>query len=185
MNGLTDYQAKYLAHELTRADDEVYDLIMKDKERLLSMDEPLRFIFSHSALREDWDNPNLQPEGDERTNRVNKQVRLSPEFAALWERIKPRTTYRVEFEAEKLVSRAADAVRVMSRVEAPSVLITTAQVEVKKAGVAATATRVSVETAGYSGPLPDILAYLQNETELTRSDSPHPQDVGPPQRLLR
>ncbi len=48
-------------------------------------------------------------------------------------------------------------------------LITTAQVAVKKAGVAATATRVAVETAVYSGPLPDILAYLQNETELTRS----------------
>jgi type III restriction enzyme len=36
-----------------------YDLIMKDKERLLSFDEPTRFIFSHSALREGWDNPNI------------------------------------------------------------------------------------------------------------------------------
>lgn len=36
-----------------------YDLIMKDKERLLSFEEPTRFIFSHSALREGWDNPNV------------------------------------------------------------------------------------------------------------------------------
>ncbi|MBC7085947.1 MAG: DEAD/DEAH box helicase family protein [Methanomethylovorans sp.] len=36
-----------------------YDLILKDKERLLSFDEPVRFIFSHSALREGWDNPNV------------------------------------------------------------------------------------------------------------------------------
>ncbi len=36
-----------------------YDLIMKNKERLLSFDEPTRFIFSHSALREGWDNPNV------------------------------------------------------------------------------------------------------------------------------
>ena len=43
----------------TQADDEVYNLIMKEKERLLSIDEPLRFIFSHSALREGWDNPNV------------------------------------------------------------------------------------------------------------------------------
>ena len=43
----------------TQADDEVYNLIMKDKEQLLSIDEPLRFIFSHSALREGWDNPNV------------------------------------------------------------------------------------------------------------------------------
>lgn len=36
-----------------------YDLILKNKERLLSLDEPTRFIFSHSALREGWDNPNV------------------------------------------------------------------------------------------------------------------------------
>ena len=36
-----------------------YDLILKNKERLLSFDEPVRFIFSHSALREGWDNPNV------------------------------------------------------------------------------------------------------------------------------
>jgi type III restriction enzyme len=36
-----------------------YELIMKDKERLLSFEEPIRFIFSHSALREGWDNPNV------------------------------------------------------------------------------------------------------------------------------
>jgi type III restriction enzyme len=36
-----------------------YDLIMKDKEKLLSFEEPTRFIFSHSALKEGWDNPNV------------------------------------------------------------------------------------------------------------------------------
>ena len=36
-----------------------YNLIMKDKEKLLSLDQPLKFIFSHSALREGWDNPNV------------------------------------------------------------------------------------------------------------------------------
>jgi len=43
----------------TKADDDAYVLIMRDKERLLSSDEPLRYIFSHSALREGWDNPNV------------------------------------------------------------------------------------------------------------------------------
>jgi type III restriction enzyme len=41
------------------ADDDTFRLIMKDKERLLDIHEPLRFIFSHSALREGWDNPNV------------------------------------------------------------------------------------------------------------------------------
>ena len=55
----------------TGSDDiSAYDLILKNKERLLSFDEPTRFIFSHSALREGWDNPNifqicaLKPGGD-------------------------------------------------------------------------------------------------------------------------
>lgn len=43
----------------TAADESAYNLIMKDKEKLLSMDEKLRFIFSHSALKEGWDNPNV------------------------------------------------------------------------------------------------------------------------------
>jgi len=41
------------------SDADAYDLILKDKERLLSLAEPVRFIFSHSALREGWDNPNV------------------------------------------------------------------------------------------------------------------------------
>lgn len=40
-------------------DESAYDLIMKNKKRLLSLSEPTRFIFSHSALREGWDNPNV------------------------------------------------------------------------------------------------------------------------------
>ena len=40
-------------------DADAYDLILKDKEKLLGFDEPTRFIFSHSALREGWDNPNV------------------------------------------------------------------------------------------------------------------------------
>ncbi len=43
----------------SRADGEVYDLILRDKARLLSPDEPVRFVWSHSALREGWDNPNV------------------------------------------------------------------------------------------------------------------------------
>ena len=41
------------------ADDDTFKLIMKNKEQLLNLREPLRFIFSHSALREGWDNPNV------------------------------------------------------------------------------------------------------------------------------
>ena len=43
----------------TQADDDTYRLIMQEKEKLLDINTPLRFIFSHSALREGWDNPNV------------------------------------------------------------------------------------------------------------------------------
>ena len=42
-----------------KEDEEAFDLIMRDKERLLSLEEPVRFLFSHSALAEGWDNPNV------------------------------------------------------------------------------------------------------------------------------
>jgi restriction endonuclease len=41
------------------SDVDAYDLILRDRERLLSLEEPVRFVFSHSALREGWDNPNV------------------------------------------------------------------------------------------------------------------------------
>lgn len=43
----------------SESDTSAYDLILKNKEQLLSLEEPVRFIFSHSALREGWDNPNV------------------------------------------------------------------------------------------------------------------------------
>lgn len=51
---------EYLERESSITENqEAYELIMKDKERLLSLDEPTEFIFSHSALKEGWDNPNI------------------------------------------------------------------------------------------------------------------------------
>jgi len=305
----------------TQADDEVYNLIMKDKERLLSMDVPLRFIFSHSALREGWDNPNvfqicnlremstererrqtlgrglrlpvnqdglrvrddsinklyvfanetyedfargLQSEyesegisfgkvplvalskltqiiGDEEkpigrkaaeeiraalvkqnlldennriardfdplvtpislpkeyahlapvvadllssylierhirreksegTNRFKKAVEVSSEFIELWNKIKPKTTYRVEFKTDELIVKASAAIRSMQDIQAPKINIVTGQVDVKKGGVTATAFSVSQDKIAYNArPVPDILAYLQEQTELTRA----------------
>lgn len=59
-----DKKGKTVDPSIKRGSDEsddvsAYDLIMKDKERLLSFEEPTRFIFSHSALKEGWDNPNV------------------------------------------------------------------------------------------------------------------------------
>lgn len=71
--------------ERTSDDTDAYDLIMKNKEQLLDRKEPVRFIFSHSALREGWDNPNvfqictLKQSGSEVRKRqeVGRGLRLS------------------------------------------------------------------------------------------------------------
>lgn len=59
----SDKKQKFEAYRDTsgniKADEDTYSLIMKDKEKLLSFDSKLRFIFSHSALKEGWDNPNV------------------------------------------------------------------------------------------------------------------------------
>ena len=57
---LVDPDIKKTGEDKGLSDDtDAYDLILKNKERLLSQEEPVRFIFSHSALREGWDNPNV------------------------------------------------------------------------------------------------------------------------------
>lgn len=56
---IVDAVKKTKREKVESTDQTAYDLILKDKERLLSFEEPTRFIFSHSALREGWDNPNV------------------------------------------------------------------------------------------------------------------------------
>src|SRR6185437_156752 len=68
----------------TKADDDTYSLIMREKEKLLGFETPLKFIFSHSALKEGWDNPNvfqicaLREMGTERERRqtIGRGLRL-------------------------------------------------------------------------------------------------------------
>jgi type III restriction enzyme len=103
-------------------------------------------------------------------NRLKKEVTLSPEFQALWDRIKPKTTYRVEFDTEVLARRAVEAIQRMERIEKPRIRVGAGQLAVGKAGITTTAMSVAEEQVEYgSRPVPNLLAYLQNETELTRS----------------
>jgi type III restriction enzyme len=102
--------------------------------------------------------------------RLKKEVMQSAEFLELWDRIKPKTTYRVEFQTPVLVERAAEAIRNMDHVAKPVLRYKAGLVAPTKAGVSGTAVSISDEKRDYDDyPIPDVLAYLQNETELTRS----------------
>jgi type III restriction enzyme len=112
----------------------------------------------------------IRRERDDGPNRLKKDVTLSPEFHALWDRIKPKTTYRVEFTTDDLVRRAVDALQRMERIEAPTIRVSAGRLGVERGGITTTAMSVAEEQVEYgSRAVPDLLAYLQNETELTRS----------------
>lgn len=228
----------------TQDDDAAYQLIMRDKERLLSREEPLRFIFSHSALREGWDNPNvfqictlnetrsevkkrqeigrglrlpvdetgnrvfdkdinrltvianesynefardLQKEIEEETGekfdrsrignarerrhaQLKRDWRLNEDFRALWDRIKHRTRYSVQYSTEELIEEAAEAIREMPHIEEPRIITSKRELDITEKGVKSIL-RVGERKAEYDASVvavPDVLGYLQHETELTR-----------------
>ena len=227
----------------SKADDEAYHLIMEAKEKLLAPDVPLRFIFSHSALREGWDNPNvfqictlregaseirkrqeigrglrlariengarcedakvnrltviasesfadfarkLQTEfedecgisfegriankRDRYTAKLRKGWELNEDFRALWERIKHKTRYAVEFETAEMVKRAAKLLAEKQEVTEPKLIVTKGEVNLSSEGVSEIPRAARVAALGdYRPAVPDVIGYLQRETELTRS----------------
>ncbi len=227
----------------TQLDDDTYKLIMQEKERLLDINVPLRFIFSHSALREGWDNPNvfqictlnetkseikkrqeigrglrlsvnneglrifdrninkltvianeryedfaraLQKEIQEdcgvdftgRTKNKNDKKKVNyrkgfeadPKFLQIWEKIKYQTKYSVNYDTEKLIVLAANAVNKMDETKKPGIRSTKKKVLITNEGVDGLLMSDSiVDDYGIHFEIPDMLAYIQGKTELTRS----------------
>jgi restriction endonuclease len=221
-----------------------YNLIMRDKEKLLSFDTSLAFIFSHSALREGWDNPNVfqicslrDIHGErERRQTIGRGLRLCVDqggnrvrgfdvntltviatekyeqfakglqreletttgvrfsririldaderravkprsaliqdkaFRALWDRVKYKSTYRVDFDNEKLVADCVRALRQAPGIAPARLQWRTAAIEIGRGGVEAVerdaSAPVVIREAGVE--LPDILTELQSRTQLTR-----------------
>ena len=106
---------------------------------------------------------------ERRTVRYRKQVTLDPEFKELWNRISARTRYRVSIDTDVLVADAVAALQEAEAVEPPKITIRVADIQHKRYGLEATeiATKQQADT-GQPAFLPDILADLQNETDLTR-----------------
>ena len=102
--------------------------------------------------------------------RFRKQVMLGTDFKDLWERISKRTKYRVSFSTDELVGIAADAIAKADPIEPPKVRVQVVELEHSAAGIAADK-HVDQHAYDTAAPLllPDILADLQNETDLTRA----------------
>lgn len=101
--------------------------------------------------------------------RLNKERFLSPDFKELWDRIKFKTTFRVDFNVEELIQECAQAIRDSVNVPKPRYVYTVAKADIDRGGVSMVRDRFQTDhmEAGVSKP-PDILTVLQNETHLTR-----------------
>ena len=106
---------------------------------------------------------------ERRSVRYRKKVTLDPRFRELWSRISKRTRYRVSLDSEKLVAETVEALQQAPAIEPPKITIRVADIRHSKAGLATQeiSTKRSVDTERPT-VLPDILADLQNETDLTR-----------------
>jgi type III restriction enzyme len=111
----------------------------------------------------------IQNNRDKKPNKVNKQVYFDPEFTALWDRIKYKTTYSVDFDSEKLIEACCEAMRSLS-VSLPKFINEKRKIDMNIGGLVAEEIDRYAETLDLPEniPLPDIIAYLQHETNLTR-----------------
>ena len=106
---------------------------------------------------------------------VRKSVLVSPEFKALWDRIKHKTTYRVQFDNAMLIKKCIDALNDMPPVAKTRLLWKKAEISITKAGVDASEVAVSNPVAIDENDieLPDVLTELQDRTQLTRKTIAH------------
>lgn len=226
----------------TKGDDDTYELIMRDKERLLDPEIPLRFIFTHSALREGWDNPNvfqictlremgsdgerrqtigrglrlpvnihgerirdesvniltvianesyesfaktLQTEIEDETgisfgNRVKdkrkrktlklkKNYQLDEGFISIWNKIKQKTTFSVNYDTSTLIEKAVNELREII-ITKPKISATRANLDITKAGISSSVR----DNKGTSFDnliinIPDVLGKIETHTRLTRN----------------
>ena len=106
---------------------------------------------------------------DKKTIALRREVYLSPDFKALWDRIKHRTTYRVAFDNAQLLDTCVKAMQEAPKVTPTRARFRKADLSIGRGGVAAESSTDSVyETLYEKIPLPDLLTELQDRTQLTR-----------------
>ena len=122
------------------------------------------------ALEKADNRPVIRDASREVTVRLKKQAILSPEFRELWNKIKQKTTYRVNFDVEELVKNCIKDLQEMDPIPKARLVSKTAELEIENSGI--THTEKHIKTQDLSGTyevLPDIIRLISAETLLKRS----------------
>ena len=114
---------------------------------------------------------NIKNNSDKRVVKLNKKVFNSPEFIDLWNRIKIKTSYSLDFNPIELINNCAEKINKDLIVNKTKLKYKVAKTELSQAGFDVTVTKESTQI--YDGEdslfIPDILTYLQNETNLKKN----------------
>jgi type III restriction enzyme len=122
-----------------------------------------------AVLKKVSGNLNIKNRDDKKKVSLNKAVFLSPEFKELWDRIKYKTIFRVDFDVEALAKKCAEEIKTNLQVGKARFIYRKAKAEIDRGGVHAE--QVQETASVYESrdfELPDLITYLQNETNLTR-----------------
>lgn len=122
-----------------------------------------------AVLRKVSGNLNIKNANDRKQVQLNKAVYLGEEFKQLWDRIKYRTTFRVNFDPEELVRKCVDEISKNLVVGKARFVYRKSQLEIDRGGVQAHEVRESTHVSDARDyQLPDVVSYLQDATNLTR-----------------
>jgi type III restriction enzyme len=122
-----------------------------------------------SALKKVAGSLNIKNQADKKPIALNKALFLGDEFKQLWERIKYQTTFRVEFDVDALIGKCIDDIKNELVVGKAKFVYSKGKAVIERSGIGLNdihESRSVYEAHDYK--LPDIVSYLQNETQLTR-----------------
>lgn len=123
------------------------------------------------ALEKADNRPVIRDASKEVTVRLKKQVFLSPEFKELWDKIKQKTTYRVNIDSETLIRNCVKELSEMPVIPKAKLVSSTAEIGLENAGVYSTEKHMrTLDLAGTYEVMPDIVRLISAETLLKRSD---------------
>ena len=122
-----------------------------------------------AVLKKVSGNLNIKDSANKKKVLLNKAVFLSDEFKQLWDRIKYKTTFRVDFDVDALIAKCAKEIKANLQVGKARFLYRKAKTEIDRGGVHAEKVQeAAIVFDARSFELPDLITYLQNETNLTR-----------------